>query len=143
MGFIGAVTTGTVHRVDRWVEAGIRLAPGNSGGPLADARGRVVGINSMVAGGLALAVPSDTVGRFVARQETTPMLGVTVRPLQTARGFGWLVLGIEPGSAAERASLLPGDVLLGGVDVDSGPVPIRFLRPGSDRVREVTAVIRP
>jgi serine protease Do len=51
----------------RLLQADLRLAPGNSGGPLADVRGRVVGINSMVAGDLALAVPSDEVMRFVHR----------------------------------------------------------------------------
>jgi serine protease Do len=40
-----------------WVQADLRLAPGNSGGPLADSEGRVIGINTMIAGGLALAVP--------------------------------------------------------------------------------------
>ena len=40
-----------------WVQADLRLAPGNSGGPLADSEGRVVGINTMIVGGLALAVP--------------------------------------------------------------------------------------
>ena len=40
-----------------WVQADLHLAPGNSGGPLADSEGRVVGINTMVVAGLALAVP--------------------------------------------------------------------------------------
>jgi serine protease Do len=53
-GFSGAASTGVVHRVtggfeDRWVVSQLRLAPGNSGGPLANARGEVVGINTMVA----------------------------------------------------------------------------------------------
>ena len=40
-----------------WIQADIMLAPGNSGGPLVDIEGRVIGINTMVFGGLALAVP--------------------------------------------------------------------------------------
>jgi serine protease Do len=49
------------------VQADLRLAPGNSGGPLADAAGQVVGINAMIVGGLALAVPSQVVQTFVMR----------------------------------------------------------------------------
>ncbi|HMD02506.1 MAG TPA: trypsin-like peptidase domain-containing protein [Candidatus Baltobacteraceae bacterium] len=67
-GLEGALSTGVVaRRTKRWVIAHVRLAPGNSGGPLADAAGRVVGINSMVANGLALAVPSGAVADFLAR----------------------------------------------------------------------------
>ena len=48
------------------LQADVRLAPGNSGGPLADAHGRVVGVASMVMSpGIALAVPSHVVRRFV------------------------------------------------------------------------------
>ena len=69
-GVPNAISVGIVHAAPartRFVQADLRLAPGNSGGPLADARGRVVGINSMVvAGGLALAVPSGEIARFVA-----------------------------------------------------------------------------
>ena len=54
------------HRDGHWVRADVRLAPGNSGGPLADAWGRVVGVNSMIVRGLAYAVPADAVERFVA-----------------------------------------------------------------------------
>src|SRR4051812_43144781 len=54
LGFVGALTTGVIHAVgpirglgsESWVQANVRLAPGNSGGPLADASGRVIGLNS-------------------------------------------------------------------------------------------------
>ena len=65
LGFSGALTTGVIHSVGpvpgmgrrSWVRATARLAPGNSGGPLANADGRVVGINTAIAHGLGLAVP--------------------------------------------------------------------------------------
>ena len=65
-----AITTGIVHTPvgnSPWLFADIRLAPGNSGGPLADASGAVVGINSMIVGGLGCAVPSDAVDAFLRR----------------------------------------------------------------------------
>ncbi len=74
-GLTGALATGIVHKVGpvedlgtaSWIQADIRLAPGNSGGPLADAQGRLVGINSMIARGLGLAVPLAAVAEFAAR----------------------------------------------------------------------------
>ena len=120
LGFVGAVTTGIIHATAlfprRWVEADIRLAPGNSGGALADAQGRIIGINTVIAGGLALAVPSNTVERFLLQGER-PLLGVTIQPvLVPLRGrgvLGLLLLEIQPNSLAASAGLLTGDVLIG------------------------------
>ena len=71
-GVRGALTTGIVHAMGSfepggrsWIQGDLRLAPGNSGGPLADVRGRVVGINAMIVGTLALAIPVSDVTRFV------------------------------------------------------------------------------
>jgi serine protease Do len=74
LGFVGALTTGVIHAIgpvralgsQTWVQASVRLAPGNSGGPLADARGQVIGVNTMGAGRLALAIPSNAVRDFLA-----------------------------------------------------------------------------
>ena len=73
LGMVGAMTVGIVHAKPntnagirgKWVQANVTLAPGNSGGPLADHRGRVIGVNSMTARGVALAVPSAVVTRFL------------------------------------------------------------------------------
>jgi len=127
MGFVGALATGVIHAVgplrglgrQTWVQADVRLAPGNSGGPLADARGRVVGINTMVAGRLAFAIPSNAVHYFLSAGPENAWLGVTVHPALIPRSadasktFGLVVLEVEPGSPADLASLLPGDILLG------------------------------
>jgi serine protease Do len=166
LGFTGALTTGFVFAagpVDGlgrrpWVQATIRLAPGNSGGPLADAAGHVVGINTMVVqGGIALAVPSAMVGEFV-RNGVRPRIGVTVRPVRLNQRKHWalLILSVEPGSPAERASLQIGDFLTGTSegafasaadlsdsieDAGSGPLRLRFLRGDTARERQVVIAL--
>lgn len=127
LGFVGALATGVIHAVgpigglgsQAWVQADVRLAPGNSGGPLANARGEIIGVNTMVAGGLALAIPSNAVRDFLSSGPADAWLGVTIHPAfvpaASAGGktFGLVVLEVEPGSPAASASLLPGDILLG------------------------------
>jgi len=167
LGFVGALTTGVIHAVgplrrwgsEPWVQADVRLAPGNSGGPLADARGRVIGINTMVAGRLALAVPSNAVTNFLASDPIDAWLGVSVAPVRVprpgsrAKTFGLVLLEVEPESPAANASLLPGDILLGTEEKSfaslddlanslqgSGPRLLRlaFLRGNYERFRRVT-----
>ncbi|HMD98261.1 MAG TPA: trypsin-like peptidase domain-containing protein [Terriglobia bacterium] len=133
LGFMGAVTTGVVHAIGRrpglgptkWIHADVQLAPGNSGGPLADARGNVVGVNTMVVGGLGLAVPSNAVKRLLAGDLQQASLGVAVRAVEVrtsgAERLGLAVLDVVAGSAAEFASLRAGDILVGieGQDLHS------------------------
>jgi serine protease Do len=166
LGFVGALTTGVIHAVgpirglgsQSWVQADVRLAPGNSGGPLADAHGRIIGINTMVAGRLALAIPSNAVASFLSASPSDGWLGVTLHPVQVPRSggggtFGLLLLDVQPGSPAARASLLPGDILLGteknpfasiedlsAALQGSGPrlLPLEFLRGNYTHVRRVT-----
>jgi serine protease Do len=118
LGVRNVLTTGIAfgpHRPngDRFVRADLRLAPGNSGGALADVRGRVVGITSMIAGGLALAVPTDAVRRFMGEAVPGNRFGVGLAPVRmTGRRPAYAVLAIEPRSPAERSGIIPGDIIL-------------------------------
>jgi S1-C subfamily serine protease len=150
LGFAGTVTAGVVSalgrsmasrdgRASRLVENVIQtdaaLNPGNSGGALADSRGRVVGINTAVAGvGLGLAVPIDAgtrriVGALIEHGRVRrAYLGVVggPRPLPPAvaaslnRARGLEVVQLLDGSPAARAGVRPGDVIveLGGRPVE-------------------------
>jgi serine protease Do len=97
--------------------ADIELRPGNSGGPLVNARGEVVGINAMVLGpGTAMAVPSATVARLLGLRERRT-LGVQLGVVQNSPASGGrddllMILDVTDGSSAARAGLLPGDILL-------------------------------
>jgi serine protease Do len=130
LGITGAVATGIIHAIGPvdgleyldWIQADIQLAPGNSGGPLADTRGRVLGVNSMICRGLGLAVPASSVERFLRGEKEQPELGVTVQPVSTNNTLGLFVYDVVRGSSAERAGLTTGDVLIGA----GGR---RFLRP--------------
>jgi serine protease Do len=154
LGFAGALTTGVIHSVDRrWVRASVRLAPGNSGGPLANAQGQVIGINTAVMNGLGLAVPSREIENFL-RHGARPRLGVELQPVVVSRGrMGMLILNVETQSPAATASLKVGDVLVGvngrpleSMDhlsdaLDSGIATLRlqFVRGDPARVRETVA----
>ncbi|MBV9879204.1 MAG: trypsin-like peptidase domain-containing protein [Gemmatirosa sp.] len=122
LGVPHALAVGVAHAggagAPRLIRADIRLAPGNSGGPLADAGGRVLGVNSMIVGGLGVAVSVDEVRRFLAAQSPRPALGATLRSVavrvaDAAPTTGLLVLETTGRGAAERAGIAPGDVLLG------------------------------
>ncbi|HET7563899.1 MAG TPA: trypsin-like peptidase domain-containing protein [Gemmatimonadaceae bacterium] len=156
LGIRGAVAAGIVHAPSargpggrRWVRADLRLAPGNSGGPLTDALGCVVGINSMIVAGLAMAIPSDVVQRFVDGP-MQPSLGIVARPVLVSLAgdpaLGLLVLDVRPASVASASGLATGDVLIaaGGHPFDSpndlmgeldeagpdGVLPLTLLRGG-------------
>jgi serine protease Do len=70
------IVSGTGEVEVRWggrrvelIRSDVRLAPGNSGGPLIDAAGRVIGINSMILGGdLSVAIPSTVVQRWLVSE---------------------------------------------------------------------------
>ena len=115
------------------IHSDVTLYPGFSGGPLADASGRVVGINSSVLGrDLSLAIPSETVARIAEQlllkgRIERGYLGIGVQkiPLQQSlqqllaqklgvqQETGLMILQVEPGTNAEKAGFLPGDILVG------------------------------
>jgi serine protease Do len=149
LGFAGALSTGVIHSIgpidgmgrERWIRADVQLAPGNSGGPLANARGEVIGINTAIVNGLGVAVPSNSALDFISRG-ARPALGVTLRPEPN----GLRILEVESEGAAAAASLRAGDLLLGSLDdlnqmLDSGRdvLAVRFLRDARIRV----AYVRP
>jgi serine protease Do len=117
MGITGAVSTGIAHGAGgrNFLLADIQLAPGNSGGPLADCDGRVLGVNSMVANGMGVAIPANSVERFL-NAGRGPRLGITVEavPVRVREGIvaGLLVSEIERG-AAYAAGVRAGDIIIG------------------------------
>ena len=141
-GFGGSLTAGVVSALGRSLPTGTRSAtrfvenviqtdaalnPGNSGGALADGRGRVVGINTAVAGvGLGLAVPINVATRKIVAALMTEgrfrraYLGIAIgtRPLpprlakELGRAAGVEVVEVPPGTPAAVAGLRPEDLIV-------------------------------
>lgn len=152
LGFRDAVTAGVVvasgqaatetgPRTGDLLQADVALAPGNSGGPLVDAQGRVIGINSMVAGKLAFAIPSLAVERFVGGDRDTrgaAFLGVNGVAAALRRPdfpVGFVVTEVGEGTPADRAGLIVGDVIVAigetvVTDQESVPATVLRLQPG-------------
>jgi S1-C subfamily serine protease len=147
-GFAGSVTAGVVSAlgrslptrggrvVDNVIQTDAALNPGNSGGALADGNGRVIGINTAVAGvGLGLAVPINQATRTIIGALMTDgrfrraYLGIAggTRPLpprvaaRLQRASGVEVVEVVEGSPAAQAGLRPEDLIveLNGVPVQS------------------------
>ena len=152
----GTLTDGIVSAINRdvWVDGrtmnliqtNAALNTGNSGGPLINVYGQVVGINTIKmtssysnVEGLGFAIPSATIRSLVndllayGEAQPEPVLGVTVLSLGTqleADLWGIEVQDVTPGSAAALAGVLPGDyvVACGRVDVSSSQDLLRARR---------------
>ncbi len=136
LGFQRTVTAGVVSALGRSlrgqggrlienvIQTDAAINPGNSGGPLADASGRVVGINTAIIGGaqgIGFAVPVSAAFRRVVFALVTEgrvrraFLGVMVQSRQARGGSpgGAQVESVSPNSPAEVAGVRPGDVIIG------------------------------
>jgi serine protease Do len=139
-GFENSVTAGIVSAKGRslpqenfvpFIQTDVAVNPGNSGGPLFNLRGEVVGINSQIYSrtggfmGLSFAIPIDVAQDIANQLKTTGKvtrgrIGVVIQPLtrELADGFGLkspqgaLVNSVEKGGPAEKAGIEAGDVIL-------------------------------
>jgi serine protease Do len=166
-GFAGSVTAGvvsalgrslparsgrTVRYIDNVIQTDAALNPGNSGGALVDSHGRVVGINTAVAGvGLGLAVPINPTTRQIIGalmrdgRVRRAYIGIAGGPrplppqarIRLDRAGGLEVVEVAEGSPAERAGLRPEDLI-----VEMGGVPVQRA-DDVQRLMGETAIGRP
>ncbi|MDH4293554.1 MAG: DegQ family serine endoprotease, partial [Betaproteobacteria bacterium] len=139
-GFDNTVTAGIVSAKGRslpqenfvpFIQTDVAVNPGNSGGPLFNLRGEVVGINSQIYSrtggfmGLSFAIPIDVANNIAQQLRTTGKvtrgrIGVVIQPLtkELADGFGMtkpqgaLVNSVEKGGPADKGGIEAGDVIL-------------------------------
>jgi serine protease Do len=139
-GFENTITAGIISATGRslpaetyvpFIQTDVAVNPGNSGGPLINLAGEVVGINSMIYSqtggymGVSFAIPIEValeVGKQLRSEGkvTRGRLGVRIQPMtkELAQSFkleepnGALIASVEPGSPADKAGLKPGDVVL-------------------------------
>lgn len=142
MGFQQTVTAGIVsglgrslrgasgRLIDNVIQTDAALNPGNSGGPLVNTRAEVIGVNTAIirpAQGICFAIASNT-ARWVAAWlikegrirrsfiglggQTVPLLRKLIHHHRLAQESGVMVASLEPGSPADRAGLVAGDIVL-------------------------------
>ena len=137
------IDTGRGYEIEGLIQTDAAINSGNSGGPLINLAGEVIGINTLIirgsilgsapAEGLGFAIPSNLVG-IIAEQIiqkgyfSRPYLGINMQPITPniaeAYGFsvewGVYVTGVEPNSPAGRSNLQPGDIItkIGDIALD-------------------------
>ncbi len=141
-GFDSTVTAGVIsalgrtlrsitgHLVDNVIQTDAALNPGNSGGPLVDSRGRVIGINTAIilpAQGICFAIPINMAkhilpqlmqhGRVVRgylglHGRSAPVARHLARSFDFDQASGVEVMGVEPGAPADQAGILEGDIIV-------------------------------
>src|SRR5438093_6858541 len=171
LGFHSSVTAGVVSAlgrslrsvtgrlIDDVIQTDAALNPGNSGGPLVDSRGRVVGVNTAVilpAQGICFAVGINT-AKFVTGQlirhgkirrgkigvagQNVPLLRLAVRAHGLEANSGVLVTGVDESSPAGRTGLRPGDIIVGFDDKPVTGIDDLHRLLASDRIGIPTTVV--
>ena len=153
-------------RVDRFVRLDVSIYDGFSGGALAEAGGKVLGMNtSGLSRAAALALPAVTVDRVAEQllksgRVRRGYLGIAVQPVRLpSGGLGLVIINLEPGGTAQSAGLLLGDIVTGLDGRDIGdpadllaalgpervgqPIVAQILRGGEPRTATVTVGERP
>ncbi|CAN0154843.1 unnamed protein product, partial [Phaeothamnion confervicola] len=171
-GFENSVTAGIVSAKGRslpqenfvpFIQTDAAVNPGNSGGPLFNMRGEVIGINSQIYSrtggfmGLSFSIPIDVANDIAAQLKTggkvtRGRIGVVIQPVtrELAESFGLqkptgaLVASVEKGSPAEKAGVEAGDVILkfGGRDVVSSEDLPRLVGSTKPGVKSVMQLMR-
>ena len=169
-GFENSVTAGIVSAKARalpdenlvpFIQTDVAVNPGNSGGPLFNMKGEVIGINSQIFSqtggyqGLSFAVPVEVASKvqdqLVAHGKVTrARMGVSIQNVNQAlaesfglsKPTGALVSSVEKGSPAEKAGIEPGDVIVkfdGKEVADSAQLPARVaeMKPGATAKLEI------
>ncbi|MCI0685518.1 MAG: trypsin-like peptidase domain-containing protein [Gemmataceae bacterium] len=141
-GFDSTVTAGVIsalgrtlrsitgHLVDNVIQTDAALNPGNSGGPLVDSRGRVIGVNTAViapAQGICFAIPINAAkhilpqlmqhGRVVRgylglHGRAVPVRRSLIRQFGLSQEYAVEVQAVEPGAPADEAGIQPGDLIV-------------------------------
>lgn len=129
----------------RWIQHDALILPGNSGGPLVDLGGRVVGVNQLGVGPMGFAIPSTLAQRvaeeLIAHGEVRrSWLGLSFKPIaRTGLDEGVLISSAVVDGPGHRAGVRAGDVLMA---IDGEPLTVRFVEevpPLQARLADVPA----
>ncbi|MGE0640483.1 MAG: PDZ domain-containing protein [Thermoanaerobaculia bacterium] len=136
----GGETTGWLTR---WIQHDALILPGNSGGPLVNLGGEVIGINELGGGGIGFAIPADVAADVLRRaldegRFDRSFLGFSALPVsKLGRERGALVASVLPESPAAAAGLEPGDLLL---ELAGEPVVARFFEQIPELYQRIAAL---
>ncbi|MCP3957631.1 MAG: PDZ domain-containing protein [bacterium] len=114
----------------QWIQHDAVISPGNSGGPLVNLAGEIVGVNELGGGNLSFAIPSDLAARvteaLIAHGEVErSWIGASFKPIgRTGLDAGVLITSVALDGPAATAGVAAGDVLL---TLDGEPVTVRFV----------------